>query len=191
MILSGPEFICAIWESFEFGFENVESFLAKTKLLKETGGYPDFTKGNHSDNAVAIRVCLNHSVVFSSKCVYRHRVHEASYCWQVDIKELAAACREFMRFLDHDPTIRTFARAHPAEWQELKSVLITMSWQTYFWRWRDIYRHKMSGINWVAAGFAMPFLPGYYLNVASALKDTAQNKLRRLLTGQAEENELL
>jgi glycosyltransferase involved in cell wall biosynthesis len=185
-VLSGPEFIRATWERHEFGFGIVETFLFNRKLLLEAGGYPDFPRGNHSDDAAAIRACLNHHVVFSAKCTFRHRVHEGGGGWQASIKELAVACRQFMRFLDDDPTIRVFAAAHPAEWRDLKRVLVSMSSSTYFWRWRDIYRNRLSAGEWVKAAFAMPFIPSYYRNVLSVFRDTGAARLKGFFTGQSE-----
>ena len=64
-ILSGPDFIRATWQRYEFNYQNVEGFITRTKLWQENGGYPVFTTGNHTDNASVIKLCLNHHVVFS------------------------------------------------------------------------------------------------------------------------------
>jgi glycosyltransferase involved in cell wall biosynthesis len=185
-ILSGPAFIRATWEKHEFGFGIVETFLFKRKLLLEAGGYPDFPRGNHSDDAAAIRACLNHHVVFSTKCTFRHRVHEGGGGWQASIQELATACRQFMQFLDDDPTIRVFAAAHPAEWKDLKRLLVRMSSSTYFWRWRDIYKNRLSAAEWIKAAFAMPFIPSYYRNVLSVFRNTTAARVKGVFRGESE-----
>lgn len=185
-ILSGPEFIKATWERYEFGFTNVESFLAKTEPLKQIGGYTNFPGGNYSDDSTVIRLCLENYVVLSSKCAYRHRIHEGGYGWNISMKELAGACRGFLAFLDQDPTVRRFAAAQPEEWRKLKSVLSRMSWGTYFWRWRDVYRSRMTGMQWITAAFALPFSQGYYGQVAAVLRDAAKSRLKRAVGGHPE-----
>jgi glycosyltransferase involved in cell wall biosynthesis len=183
-ILSAPEFLRAIWETYEFDFQNVESFLTKTELLKKTGGYPLFTKGNHSDDAAVIRLSLGHQVVFGSTCTYRHRVHEGGFGWTVSVEDFAAATREFLDFLDGDPTVLKYAVAEPAQWAALKQLLVRMAWESYLWRWKDIYRHRLSGIRWVRAAFAMPYLPEYYRRVAHVLRNAAKSRLKGIFAHQ-------
>jgi len=180
-ILSGPEFIRATWERYEYGFTNVESFLAKTEPLKQIGGYTNFPGGNYSDDSTVIRLCLDNYVVFNPKCSYRHRIHEGGYGWNITLRELADACRGLIAFLDQDATVRRFAAAQPEEWRRLRSCLSRMVWGTYFWRWRDVYRTRMSGIQWVLAAFAMPRSEGYSRQVLSVLKDAAKSRVGRLL----------
>jgi glycosyltransferase involved in cell wall biosynthesis len=184
--LSGAEFIRATWKRYEFGFENVESFMAKTKLLQDTGGYEVFARGNHSDDAAVIRCCLGHSVVFSSKCTYRHRVHEGGFGWLASMDELAAATREFIYFLDRDPVIRAYAQREPQEWADLKELLATMSWETYLWRWKDLYKQQLSTWRWVRAGFAMPYIPAYYQRVWQALKAAAKARVKSWIRSEPE-----
>jgi glycosyltransferase involved in cell wall biosynthesis len=187
LTLSGPDFVRAIWQSNEFGFYNIEGFLTQTRLWKDAGGYPNFIKGNFTDNAVVIKLCLNHHVVFSSECAYRHRVHPEGLGWTASMKELAAASREFLRWLDDDPTIQQFAAANFNQWQDLKQVLVRMTWWTYLWRWRDIYQHKLSAAHWAREAFRMPFIPAYYRRVASIFRDTAKARVKRLLANQPED----
>jgi glycosyltransferase involved in cell wall biosynthesis len=186
-ILSGPEFIRSTWGRYEYDFHNLETFLSKRKILLGAGGYPDFVRGNHSDDAAAIRTALNHYVVFSSRCVFRHRVYEGGGGWQASIGELSTACRQFMQFLDDDPTIRAFEAENPAEWQDLRRCLVNMSLGTYFWRWRDIYRDRLSTTEWVKAAFTMPFVPHYYRRVMSVFRKAAITKVKELLTGHRNE----
>jgi glycosyltransferase involved in cell wall biosynthesis len=188
-VLSGPDFIRAVWKTREFGFRNVESFLTRTKLLRETGGYPEFANGNYSDDTAVIRCCLNNYVVLSSKCVYRHRVHEGGFGWKASMEDLAAATRDFIQLLDEDPTIRRFANKDRQEWRNLRRCLVEMSWLTYLWRWRDIYRDRLSTIQWIKAAFALPWLPRYLWQVAMAFRATTRAKIKTLLTGQSEKRE--
>ena len=183
-ILGGPDFIRAVWKTYEFGFENVESFFTRTELLRETGGYADFAKGNHSDDAAVIRLSLNGHVVLNSECTYRHRVHRGGYGWLASITDLADATRGFLRWLDRDAVICRFADAHPDDWKDLKQCLVRMSWETYLWRWRDIYKHRLRWFEWIREAFRMPFLPGYYRKVVSILWDSSKAWLKSVLTGQ-------
>jgi hypothetical protein len=184
LTLSGPDFIRAVWQTNDFDFFNTEGFLTRTSLWKETGGYPNFAKGNFIDAAAVIGLCLDHHVVFSSQCTYRHRVHPEGAGWTVSTKEMAAASIEFMRWLDNDPNIRQFAAAHSEQWQDLKQVLVRMAWNTYLWRWKDIYQYKFSSIRWAREAFRMPFIPAYYRRVASIFRDTVKARVKRLVANQ-------
>jgi hypothetical protein len=132
-----------------------------------------------------IRLCLDNYAVFNPRCAYRHRIHEGGYGWNISLRELGDACRGLIAFLDQDATVRRFAAAQPEEWRRLRSCLSRMVWGTYFWRWRDVYRTRMSGIQWVLAAFAMPRSEGYSRRVLSVLKDAAKSRVGRLF-GQAE-----
>lgn len=178
--LPGTEFIRRLWQSFDFGFESVGTFMTRSAEALERGGYPDFVHGNGIDNALVIKLCLDREVALTPECVWRYRVHESGYGWSVSAWELAAAQRQFMRFLDDDPVIRTLVAAQSTEWRRLKSVMVRNEWQTYLWRWRDIYRRRMSGRQWMRAAFAMPFIPAYYWQVAAVLRREATARTMRL-----------
>jgi glycosyltransferase involved in cell wall biosynthesis len=179
--LSGPDCIRAIWQTYQFDFECVESIVSRTKFLKENGGYPDFPKGNGTDNAVLIKLCVTGSAAFSSNCVFRWRVHESGYGWSATIDELAASSRLFIRWLDTDPTVVEFGRRNPAEWRELKDILVSNEWRTYLWRWNDLYKKRLSGPQWFKAAFAMPFIPSYYRKVAEIFYRAMKAHIKRTL----------
>ena len=160
-ILSGPEFIRGLWQTFEFGFEAIGTFVARTANVVECGGYPDFVRGSGIDNALITKLSLNSMVGLSPECVWRWRVHESGYGWSMSAKGLATAHIQFMRFLDTDPVMRKLTAVHPKEWKELRSLLIQNEWQTYFWRWRDIYKERLPWFEWAKAAFAMPFILPY------------------------------
>jgi glycosyltransferase involved in cell wall biosynthesis len=180
-IMSGPDFIQAMWGRNEFNYEIVDSFLAKTEELKACGGYPDFPRGNHIENCLVIRLSLRSSIVFCSKCVFRWRSVNSSYAWSQSIGELAVATRAFLEFLDHDPRTCQFAVENPAQWKDVKSCLVKMAWQTYLWRWRDLYSSKVSRLQWTKAAFAMPFIPGYYRRVGAVLRNGVKSKLKKCI----------
>ena len=161
-IRSGPDFVHAMWGRYEFNYHIVDSFLAKTQELKACGGYPDFPRGAHIENALLIKLSLKSSIVFCSKCVFRWRSIDSSFAWSQSVEELALATRRFLEFLDHDPRTCQFAVENPAQWKELKSCLVKMALATYLWRWRDVYSKRLSRLQWSKAAFAMPFIPYYY-----------------------------
>jgi glycosyltransferase involved in cell wall biosynthesis len=179
--LSGPDCIRAIWQTYDFGFECVESVLARTHFLKSCGGYPNFTKGNAIDNALLIKLCLLGDVTFSPDCAFRWRVHDGGFGWSVTAAELADASLQFMRWLDTDSTVREFAATNSQQWEPLKEALVRNEWITYHWRWRDIYRHRMSTVGWVQAAFAMPFIRPYYRRVFSVFLRAAKARARNII----------
>jgi glycosyltransferase involved in cell wall biosynthesis len=185
--LSGPDFIRAAWHTNQYGFDCFATFLSKTEDLKQCGGYPDFTKGTNNDNALLIKLCLNKYVVFSNRCAFRWRVYESSLGWSLSIEDLAKASREFLQFLDSDPVIAKYVSAHRAEWRAIKNHLIKMAWETYLWRWQDMYRKRLPCRQWVKAAFAMPFIPAYYRKVTSILLEAfiiaARSKTKKMVLG--------
>lgn len=44
-----------------------------------------------------------------------------------------------------------------------------MNWGTYLARWQTMYRKRLTYRQWVRAGFAMPWIPGYYRQVFGTL----------------------
>jgi glycosyltransferase involved in cell wall biosynthesis len=179
-VMSGAEFIRKTWQHYSFGYEALGTNVARTTAIVAAGGYPNFTRGTGMENAMIIKVCLNSHVAISQSCVWRWRVYESSHGWSVPISDLAASAKEFMRFLDTDPGIRELAKANPEQWKELREVLFHNEWQTYYWRWRDIYKSRMSYPAWVRAAFAMPFFPDYYRNVASVFRNDAKTQIKKL-----------
>ena len=180
-IMSGPDFILAMWGRYEFGFDIVDSYLAKTEELKACGGYPDFPRGNQSENALLIKLALNNNIVLSSKCVFRWRSVDSSYAWSQTIEELATGTKQFLHFLDHDQSTRKFAAAHPEEWEKVRACLVAMAWGTYLWRWRDLYDNKLSRFKWIKAAFALPLIPAYYRQVAAVFRNSVRTGLKEML----------
>jgi glycosyltransferase involved in cell wall biosynthesis len=176
-IVSGADFIRDTWESHKYRFACFATFLAKTHEIKECGGYPDFRKGSHNDNALLIKLCLNNYVTFSSKCSFGWRRYEASHGWSLSIWDLSADTRQFLKFLKNDPIILAFSSVNRAEWKKLKSILVLMAWQTYFVRWNNIYRNRLTFWQWVAAAFVMPPIPAYYREVAFVLLSGSKTAL--------------
>jgi glycosyltransferase involved in cell wall biosynthesis len=179
-ILPGEEFLTAMWREYRFGFQSVSTFVARTERIRATGGYPNFARGTHIDDALVVKLCLGSHVVFSSRCVFRNRYQESSLGWSVSTRDLAKACRQFMRFLEEDDTIRRFALVHPSDWRVIKDVLIETSWSMYLSRWQHLYKKRLSRAQWLKAAFAMPFIPAYYKGAVCVLRDDVKAVLRRL-----------
>jgi glycosyltransferase involved in cell wall biosynthesis len=173
-IMSGGDFIRA-WCLYKLGFRCLLTNMARTKDIRMCGGYPDFPRGLHSDDALPLKLCLNNYVAFSQRCVFRYRVYESSLGLSADYRDLAEASKQFLKFLDSDPTIREFASAKPDQWEQLKKYLIKMTWETYFGRWNRRYRKTLPPLQWLRAGFAMPFIPSYYRAVFSTFIRTIKS----------------
>jgi glycosyltransferase involved in cell wall biosynthesis len=165
-VLPGPNFIKAAWGTYEYKFECFATFLARTEAVKACAGYPNFCKGHGNDDALLLKLCLDHGVVFSDRCTFRFRSYESSHGLSSSIFDLAQAYREFFQFLDSDPIIHNFRSTRSAEWKYLKNILVQMIWGTYLERWQGMYRKRLTRFQWSKAAFAMPFIPAYYKKVA-------------------------
>jgi glycosyltransferase involved in cell wall biosynthesis len=179
-VVSGAEFIRDTWRFNKYKFECLATFLARTREIKSCGGYPEFSKGTHSDDALLIKLTLDSYVAFSSKGVFRYRAYETSHGWSLNIWDLAADSRQFLQFLNNDPVVWEFSLSHPDEWRDLKEILVRMAWRTYFYRWRGMYRERLRLPTWVAAAFALPPIPGYYRNVGRSLGAEMKGFLRSI-----------
>ena len=128
-ILSGEDFIRS-WN--RYGFECYTAMLGRTALMQACGGYENFPRGTHSDDALLIKLCLNGSMAFGQHCTFRWRVDDSSYGWSMNCEELAEDTRQFLRFLEHHPTIIAYAARQPRQWKELKPLLLILGWGTSF-----------------------------------------------------------
>jgi glycosyltransferase involved in cell wall biosynthesis len=168
-VLSGIEFIRAVWGTHEFAYESLSTLLARTEEVRACGGYPDFWKGHANDDALLIKLCLDRRVVLSNECSFRKRFEESSHGYAAPIQDLARGVRDFLKFLNSDSKINQYARLHPAEWGETKSLLTEMAWKTYYFRWADMYKKRLSRLAWVKAAYALPYIPQYYKAVTESL----------------------
>ncbi len=188
-LLSGTDFVRAVWETHEYKFEALSTFLVRTQDLRAAGGFPDFWKGTSSDDALIVRLCLDRFVALSPRCAYRKRFFGASYGYAMTAADLARGIKDFLKFLDRDPVIIQFARRQPSAWAGIKRVLVDKSWKTYYYRWIDIYRGRLSTLQWVRAGFSLPLIPEYYKAVThtwlSASKAVAGRAIRERLGRRA------
>jgi|CXWL01.1.fsa_nt_gi glycosyltransferase involved in cell wall biosynthesis len=181
VFLSGEEFIRS-WTKYKY--ENYSTLLARTEDLKACGGFANFPRGTASDDAIMIKLCLKGSVAFNTRCAFQYRWHETSHGFSISLQQLADDLKNFLRFLDSDPIIRSYAAQNPTQWTELKATLVTMTWQTYHSRWDTLYRERLALVPWVKAAFALPYIPDYYRAVRSSLRHGVKEKLFRKAKAQ-------
>jgi len=161
-MLTGPDFIRAAWGTHEYGYESFSTFVGRTSNLVNYGGYPDFYKGTALDDALIVKLCFDNFLVFSTRCTFRKRYSEVSDGYAMGIKELSRGLRDFLAFLESDPIIRAYAVSQRRQWKESKRYLVEMAWKTYYYRWINLYKKRLTPQEWVRAGFYMPFIPDYY-----------------------------
>lgn len=167
-LMTGREFI-RIWCRDEYGFVSFATHMARTAEVRAAGGYPDFPSGNSNDNALLAKLILGRLVAYCPGCVFRYRLYETSTGLAAGARTLAEASRQFLHFLNSDQDIRRFIKTNPEEGIEARELLSYLTWMTYFGRWNTMYRNRMSRSEWIAAGFAMPWIPRYYRLVLSEI----------------------
>lgn len=165
-VMSGEEFILA-WTNY--AYECYATVMMRTKDVVRVGGFGQFPYGTAADDSLLIRLCLNGSVGFSQRSTFQWRWHETSAGFAMPPQQLATDLREFMIFLDTDPTVLAYARENPTSWARMKHSIIEMTWVVYWYRWKTMYRRRLSTTQWVRAAFGMPFIPGYYRMVGAEL----------------------
>jgi glycosyltransferase involved in cell wall biosynthesis len=164
--MTGEDFIRA-WAMNGFG--SYTSILARTSDIRRCGGYPNFSGGTCVDDALVIKLCLGRWVASGKKCFYRLGCEESSYGFSLPCERLAKDVNQFLKFLDSDDTLLSYARRHGNQWAELKQSIVEMTWKTYHYRWATMYRRRLSFPKWVRVAFALPFIPDYYKHVRETL----------------------
>lgn len=165
-ILPGEDFIRS-WT--KYGFACYTAMLGRTSLMRALGGYENFPRGTHSDDALLIKLCLSGAVAFSQHSIFRWRVNSASYGWSMDCQALAVDTKQFLTFINGHPTLKAYASRCPDRWEELRPLLMHLGWHTYYERWAGMYQERLSFFDWLKAGFAMPYIPDYYRAVQGTL----------------------
>ena len=79
--------------------------------------------------------------------------------------------------------LRAYAAQEPKRWRASRHQLVEMTWRTYRYRWRTMYRSRLSTQEWVRAAFQMPFVPAYYRSVTGQLVRTGLSAGKRMLVG--------
>jgi glycosyltransferase involved in cell wall biosynthesis len=163
--MSAAEFV-RMWCRGEYDFVTFLTVMCRTEDLRRTGGYPDFpVHGTSIDDAVVLRLAVGGQVAWVRDAVFRNRVYEASHGLSLPIRELALDLRRYMRFLDRDETLQDYATREADAWREIRALQRKMTWRTYRYRWRHMYRQRMGFAEWAKAAFWMPPIPAYYASV--------------------------
>jgi glycosyltransferase involved in cell wall biosynthesis len=165
-IMSGPDFIRSTWGTHEYGYRSLCTFLARTDKLKECGGFPDIWAATSDEDLLMVKLCIDNFIVVSTRCAFRKRFDEASMGYAIEIEDLARGIKEYLQCLDSDPKLLNYAASHRVEWQESRKHLIDSAWRTYFYRWKGLYKKRLSSTEWAKAAFGLPFIPAYYRAVA-------------------------
>jgi glycosyltransferase involved in cell wall biosynthesis len=176
-LISGPDFVRAAWQTHEYKYEGFATYLARTDQLKTCGGYPEFCKGLSHDDALVLKLCIDNYVALSSRCAFRFRIYQSSHGATISIEDVRQATIEFLQFLKTNPQMKRFALKQPSEWKSLKETVERMNWEFYHERWSGMYRETLTTFQWIKAAFALPFIPGYYMRVASTLTHTPRISL--------------
>lgn len=153
------------WAANTYKYISFTTNLARTADIRAAGRYPEFDGANGSDNGLLLSLCIGRDIAFSANTFYRHRIHETSFGKSVSYKSLALASRQFLRFLDADPRLRAYAQTSPQDWAKIRGDVQQVIWITYFGRWKNLYRKRMSYAEWVRGGFVLPPIPAYYRKV--------------------------
>ena len=165
-LMSGEEFVLS-WT--KHGYECYATNMMRTKDVREAGGFGQFPYGTAADDSLLIRLCFKGSIAFNQRCTFQWRWHETSVGFAMSPQQLSTDMRAFLKFLDTHPTVLEFSRKHPEEWARMKGSVVQVTWDAYFWRWKTLYRRRLSTVQWLRAAFGMPFIPAYYRSVGGEL----------------------
>jgi hypothetical protein len=164
----------------KYKYEGFVTYLARTDQIKACGGYPEFCKGLSHDDALLLKLCIDNYVALSSRCAFRFRIYDSSHGALISLGEVEQATRDFLRFLKSDPHIQQFAVKEKSEWKPLKKIVERMNWEFYYARWSGMNRGKLTTLQWIKAAFGLPFIPGYYLRIASTIAHIPTAKVASL-----------
>jgi len=167
-LLSGEEFIKA-WCRGTYGWLTFSTVLMKTSEVRHCGGFVVIPTGNGDENALMIKMALDHSIGVSARSMVRKRQYPTSLGYSCSYPELTNAARHFIRFLDTDDTLRDYAKRNTGQWSELRGLVVDSFWKMCYGRWMDLYRGRLSTLQWVAVSLTMPWIPAYYRTVARTL----------------------
>lgn len=180
-VFSGTDFV-RYWVSGEYRFKTFVTTMARTQDITVRGGYPSMPTGD--DDAVVLRLSLGRKAAFCEEAVFRNRCYEASGGLDITPWELAEDIGRWIKFLDTDPWLRTYAAEHPDDWPGVRRLMIQKAWRTYRYRWKTMYRKRLPFFEWLRAGFAMPFIPEYYRWLSGYLVKHGLSYTKRLVGGR-------
>jgi len=158
-VFTGEDFV-RMWVDGRYRFKTFVTTMARTAEILAVGGYPPMPTGD--DDAVALKLSLGRKAAFCKDAMFRNRAYEASGGLVISPQVLAADIRRWLEFLDADPVLQDYAAAHSEEWLEIRELMRHKAWGTYRYRWKTMYRNRMGRLEWLRAGFALPWIPEYY-----------------------------
>lgn len=142
-LLSGEEFIEA-WCRGTYGWLTFSTILMKTSEIRRCGGYVVIPTGNADEDALLIKMALNHSIGVSPRSIIRKRQHPTSLGYCCTYPELTEGARAFIRFLDTDDILCDYAKHNVKRWRMLRGLIVEMLWKMCYGRWNDMYRSRLS-----------------------------------------------
>lgn len=181
-IMTCLEFV-RLWVDGRRQFVTFVTTMARTHEVTSLGGYPDMPTGD--DDAVALRLALGRKVAFCKEAAFRLRAYGASEGLAMSPWELASDIKVWLEFLDSDPALRAFAVENPQEWPEIRRLMAEKAWRTYRHRWKTMYRGRLPFLEWLRAGFALPFIPEYYRWLFGYLLKQGLSHTKRMVRGRA------
>lgn len=180
-VLAGEEFLSR-WAMAELELESsAVTQMARTQLLRSTGGYPDLPLAMHADDAVWVRLALGREVVMARSGCFNWRVAPNSTGHSAPHTTLAQAVREYMAMLDTDPVIQAHAQLDPRGWPQLRKHLRMGATKYYLASWLHMYRPRMPLLGWIRSAFQMPFVARYYRRVLMGLLVNLATRGRRAI----------
>jgi glycosyltransferase involved in cell wall biosynthesis len=167
-VLEGEEFLRG-WTTKRIRLASTVTLLVRRDVALARGGYLELPRALLSDNVLLLRLALGGEVVLGERCRFRWRIDDASTGFSASYRETAAACREFLHFLDHDAELAALLPRDPAAAHQLRALFRMQCATWFFFRWRNRYSTRLGTAAWVRAAFSMPFIPGYYRMVGGEL----------------------
>jgi glycosyltransferase involved in cell wall biosynthesis len=163
--MQGDDFLRA-WTKRKFDLaSSTVTHLARTVEMRRIGGYPEFARAVHSDDAVWVQLSIGHDVVMGQRATFYWRVEESSTGHAADHRTLAQAVRAYVAFLKNSTELKDFARAYPKRGARLWMALLRGSSNHYFYLWNSLYRKRLGRWEWYRAAFLLKFEPHYYRQV--------------------------
>jgi hypothetical protein len=179
-LFSGRELV-RMWVRGKVRFWTFVTTLARTEEVRAAGGYLPIPEAD--DDTLVVKLSLGRKAAFSNDAVFHNRWYESSAGLAQSAAKLASDMRKWLRVLDTDPVFLEFAERRPEEWSEIHGLLREQAWRNYRHRYATLYRQRMEPLEWLRAGFNMPFIPAYYGWLLAYLFRTGLRATGRRLIG--------
>jgi glycosyltransferase involved in cell wall biosynthesis len=91
-------------------FASVTTFLARTQLIREFGGYRSFAGARNDDNLLFLQCAITGRVGFARNALFSWRMYGTSQGGRSTVKQIVASSRQFLDRLRTDPpTVKALA----------------------------------------------------------------------------------